>query len=64
MSTSPSPSSRQVAEGVPYRTRLHHLLECQVHPRVAHDQVAVQVLAVLELHQDGVALRRIEESEG
>lgn len=48
----------------PYRTRLHHFLQRQVHPRIAHDQVAVQVLAVLELHQDGVALRRVEESEG
>lgn len=50
--------------GQTYRTRLHHLLQRQVHPRIAHDQVAVQVLAVLELDEDGVALRRVKESEG
>ena len=43
--------------------RLNNLLQSQVHPRIAHDQVPVQVLAVLELDEDGVALRRIEESE-
>ena len=50
--------------GKTYGARLHHLLQRQVHPRVAQDQVAVQVLAVLELDEDGVALRRVEESEG
>ena len=47
-----------------YRAGLHDLLECQVHPSIAHDEVAVEVLPVLELDEDGVALRRVEESEG
>ena len=47
-----------------YRTCLHHLLQRQVHPRVACDQVAVERLAVLKLDQHRVALRRVEEAEG
>ena len=47
-----------------HRTRLHDLLQRQVHPCVAHNQVPVEVFAILELDEDGVALRRVEESEG
>jgi hypothetical protein len=47
-----------------HRTRLHHLAQRQVHPRVAEDEVAVECFAVLELDQHGVALRRVQKPEG
>jgi hypothetical protein len=47
-----------------YRTSLHHLLQRKVHPRITCNQVSVQRLAILELHQHGVALRGCEEAEG
>lgn len=44
--------------------RLDHLAQRQVHPCVAQHQVAVERLAVLELDQHGVALRRVQKPEG
>jgi hypothetical protein len=43
---------------------LYNFLESQVHPGVAGDEVTVECLAVLELDQHRVALRRIEQAEG
>jgi hypothetical protein len=47
-----------------HRTSLHNLLQRQIHPRIARNQVSVQCLAVLELDEHRVALRRCEESKG
>lgn len=46
-----------------HRAGLNDLLQRQVHPGVAHDQVAVEGLAVLELDEHGVALGRVEQAE-
>jgi hypothetical protein len=46
-----------------YRTGLDDLLQGQVHPRVALHQVAVEGLAILQLNQHGVALRRVQQAE-
>lgn len=45
----PNVNLAQPPEPISLRTRLHHLLQRQVHPRVAAQQVPVQRLAVLEL---------------
>jgi hypothetical protein len=50
--------------GSTHRASLHHLLQREIHPRVACNQVSVEGLAVLELHQHRVALRRREQAEG
>ena len=47
-----------------YWARLDHLLQRQVHPRIAVDKVAVEGLAVLQLDEHGVALGRVKEAEG
>lgn len=47
-----------------YGTCLHDLLEREVHPCVAVDQVAVEGLAVLELDEHRVPLGGVEEAEG
>lgn len=60
------PSNVHLGESVKtiaFGTRLDDFLEGQVHPRVAIDQVAVERLAVLELHEHWVALRGGEEAE-
>jgi hypothetical protein len=49
---------------IAYWTCLHHFLQCEVHPGIALDQVAVEDLAILELHEHRVALRRVQEAEG
>lgn len=46
-----------------YRTRLHHLLQRQVHPRIAGNQMSVQRLAVLELDEHRVPLGGCEEAQ-
>lgn len=48
------------AEGA-YWARLYDLLQGQVHPRVAVDQVSIEGLAVLQLDEHGVALGGIEQ---
>lgn len=50
--------------GATHRARLDHLLEGEVHPRVALDEVSVEGLAVLELDEHGVALSGVEQAEG
>ena len=45
-----------------YRTRLDNLLQRQVHPGIALDQMTVERLAVLQLDQHGVALGRIQQA--
>jgi hypothetical protein len=49
--------------GNTYRTGLHHLLQREIHPRVARNQVSVERLAILELHQHRVALCSREQAE-
>lgn len=41
------------------RTCLHNLLQSQVHPSVAIDQVSIEGFAVFELYEHRVALGRI-----
>ena len=48
---------------VTHGASLNHLLQRQVHPGVAHDQMAVERLAILELDEHGVALGRVEQAE-
>lgn len=52
------------ASGSAYGTRLDHFSERQVHPSVAHDQVSVERLPVLQLDQHGMALGRVQQAEG
>lgn len=54
----------ELDEALAVGARLHHLAQRQVHPRVARLQVTVERLAVLELHQHRVPLRRGEQREG
>lgn len=49
---------------IAFRARLDDLLEGEVHPGIAHDQVSIQSLSVLEFDQHGVALGGVEQSEG
>ena len=44
-----------------YSTGLYDLLQGQVHPCIAGNQVAVQRFAILEFDKHWVALRRGEE---
>ena len=55
---------RQSPKSVAFRAGLDHFLECQIHPRVAVDQVAVQCLAILELDEHRMALRCSEKAQG
>jgi hypothetical protein len=41
-----------------YRTSLNNFLQREIHPRIARNQVSVQRLAILELDEHRVALRR------
>lgn len=47
-----------------YRACLHNLFQGEVHPCIAHDQVSIESLSVLEFDQHGVALGGVEQSEG
>ena len=47
-----------------YRAGLHDLAQGQVHPSITLHQVAVECLAILELNQHRVALRRSQKAEG
>lgn len=42
-------------------TSLHHLLQCQVHPCIAVNQMSVERLSIFKLNKHGVALCRGEE---
>lgn len=66
LSSSLAKASRAVpSEGQSsYRAGLDDLLEGQVHPRVAVDEMAVERFAVLELDEHRVALRGVEQAEG
>jgi hypothetical protein len=55
---------RKSPKSVTFRTGLDHFLECQIHPRVAVDQVAVQSLAILQLDEHRMALRCSEKAQG
>lgn len=46
-----------------YRACLHNLFQGEVHPCIAHDQVSIESLSVLEFDQHGVALGGVEQSE-
>lgn len=52
----------ELEEAIAFGARLNNLLQYEVHPVIAFDQVAVQRLAVLELDKHRVALRRREEA--
>lgn len=54
----------QTHEFISFRACLHDFFEGEVHPRIAHDQVSVERLSILQLDQHGVALSGIEQSEG
>lgn len=58
-----SPRGSGWGEGA-HRARLHHLLEGEVHPVVAHDEVTVERLSVLELDQHRLALGGVKQAEG
>jgi len=49
---------------VTYRAGLHDFAQGQIHPSIALNQVAVECLAILELNQHRVALRRGQKAEG
>jgi hypothetical protein len=55
---------RKSPKSVTFRTGLDHFLECQIHPRVAVDQVAIQSLAILELDEHRMTLRCSEKTQG
>jgi hypothetical protein len=51
------------AAGATHRARLHNLLQREVHPGIAGDQVSVQRLAILELHEHRVPLGGGQEAQ-
>lgn len=50
-------------EFISFRACLHNLFQGEVHPCIAHDQVSIESLSVLEFDQHGVALGGVEQSE-
>ena len=46
-----------------YRVGLDDFLQHQVHPVVTIDQMPIERLSILQLHEHGMALCRIEQPE-
>lgn len=59
---SPHIDFRQPVEVLSIRHRLHDLLQREVHPGVAVDEVAVERLPILELDQHWVADCRVQKA--